>query len=908
MATVSLSLKSNVGGATKGLQDVAAATKRVDERLGELSGAILGADSKLKKQLDSLKANSVALNAMGASTKLAGKQKTELQKILVTLGKNAEKNKDIIDALGGEYRQLESATAKVSEKTKGFGLNFGKIAGIVAGATAAFYGLRGAMSGVSATIQAASDLQETQNKFDVVFRNVKGAADEASESIARNYGLSQKASKQFLSDTGDLLAGFGFTQEAALELSSQVAMLGVDLASFTNYSGGAEGAVAALTKGLLGERESLKSLGIAITEADIKALAEESGISAKEIDRVTKANLTLELAMRQSKNAIGDFSRSYDSLANQQRVTKATTEDLAARIGQLAIPVVGALEKIKQTIMQVFGDFLQKNQAKLVAFFEGVAEGLNNLDYQTIKTGLTTVAIGIVGLSASLVAAKVAAIGLKSALVSTGVGAIVVGIASLIAYLVHLYNTSDKARLIMLIAWESIKIAALAAIGGIINAIKLLTAPLQLLFAGIQKVAQAVKPNGALAKMDSPFKALDTAIAGVAGQIDKGAGKIGDYVKDLKGLKDGAKQAAEAQADLNKSVKSAAAGLVIPQGGGATTGGGTVSGETTPSASGKSSQYAKQNYLIKIGADTEEAQGALASLMQNISRIGGTIKAVVDQTLGGLSTMLNGVADGFANITAAVIGEFNSLKEQVGAIAVAVGGMVNQMVQGIGQMLTANIDDKIAQEKRALTIKQKSLEKERDAESENIDALAEQGVISSDEAAKRKKAIDKKYNEEKQKAEQESALKQYELEKQAFEIEKGFKLASIATASALGIVSAWTQLAPIPVVGIGLASALTAVIGALAATQIGVISAQQPPPPPVFATGTTGFTVPQGYERDNFMIGARSGERVQIDNALEAEQGQMMQVQIYLDGRVIGETVQRMAADGRIVLRVAGAR
>ena len=73
-----------------------------------------------------------------------------------------------------------------------------------------------------------------------------------------------------LGSTGDLLTGMGATAETALDLSTKTQRLAVDLASFSNYQGGAKGASEALTKAMLGERESVKALGIVISEANVK--------------------------------------------------------------------------------------------------------------------------------------------------------------------------------------------------------------------------------------------------------------------------------------------------------------------------------------------------------------------------------------------------------------------------------------------------------------------------------------------------------------------------------------------------------------------------------------------------------------------------------------------------------------
>lgn len=191
----------------------------------------------------------------------------------------------------------------------------------------------------AAAIKMASDFEETDAKFRTVFSSIEQQALATAKTFEKSFGLSSKAAKQMLGDTGDLLVGFGFTEQEALNLSKQVNELAVDLASFTNFSGGAEGASLALTKALLGERESVKSLGIAITEADLKKFAEDQGLVFKELDRVAKANLTFQLAAKQSSKAIGDYARTSGSFANQTRQLTAQFTNLAVEIGTMLLPV-----------------------------------------------------------------------------------------------------------------------------------------------------------------------------------------------------------------------------------------------------------------------------------------------------------------------------------------------------------------------------------------------------------------------------------------------------------------------------------------------------------------------------------------------------------------------------------------
>jgi chromosome segregation ATPase len=236
-----------------------------------------------------------------------------------------------------------------------------------------------------AAVDAASRAEETQSKFNTVFSSIQDEAQATADNLRENFGLSSTAAQQLLGDTADLLTGFSFTQEEALKLSTQVNELAVDLASFTNFSGGAEGASIALTKALLGERESIKSLGIAITEADIKRLAEDKGIKG-ELDRQTKAALTLELAITQSKNAIGDFQRTQASFANQVRISKARTDELFVSLGQRLQPVAAGVLQVFNGLVKTASDLLstdtelEKVTKRLASATDEYKEAVEELD------------------------------------------------------------------------------------------------------------------------------------------------------------------------------------------------------------------------------------------------------------------------------------------------------------------------------------------------------------------------------------------------------------------------------------------------------------------------------------------------------------------------------------------------
>lgn len=228
-------------------------------------------------------------------------------------------------------------------------------------------------------ISVFSDLEETTQKFDVVFAGMGKKSAGVVKDLIDSYGQSELSAKQMLSATGDLLTGFGLAKDQSLDLAEGAAKLGSDLASFSNYAGGAEGATNALTKAMLGERESLKMLGVVIREDDeayknFKKQAMTTGVRIEALGKTFKVSTqqqaqavaTLALAYQQSKNAIGDFARNSESIANQSRTMANRMIELKATIGGLinSILQVGAVQGGLSDVFKNLTDYIKENAEK----------------------------------------------------------------------------------------------------------------------------------------------------------------------------------------------------------------------------------------------------------------------------------------------------------------------------------------------------------------------------------------------------------------------------------------------------------------------------------------------------------------------------------------------------------------
>ena len=214
------------------------------------------------------------------------------------------------------------------------------------------------------SIQVYSDLQEATQKFGEVFKGYNEEAERQAKILEDRFGASARSAKSMMSLTGDLLTGFGFSREEALKLSAQVAQLGSDIASFSNYAGGAEGATQAITKAMLGETEMAKMLGIAIKtdSEEYKELYKQIKATRGTTDSQTKALAALQIAFQQKGNAMGDFERNLNSIANQSRIFQNRMEDLKANFGSFIndlFDVGSSLEVFGKNIKKL-SDFLSK--------------------------------------------------------------------------------------------------------------------------------------------------------------------------------------------------------------------------------------------------------------------------------------------------------------------------------------------------------------------------------------------------------------------------------------------------------------------------------------------------------------------------------------------------------------------
>lgn len=236
-------------------------------------------------------------------------------------------------------------------------------------------GVRSAVGEIGKAIQATSDLTETMSKVGVVFGQSSQEVLDWSKDSATAFGLSQKAALEATSSIANMFIQMGEGQEQAAGMSQVMVELAADIASFNNVAGGAEEVLADMQSAFRGEYDPIQKYIPMINAATVQqqALAESGKESAKELTFLDKALATQTLIMQGAGAAAGDFARTMGEVANQQRIAAAQTENLRAQWGQAFTPIYA---EILRGFNLLLGQVSEQGAGIIQALATGMVNGI----------------------------------------------------------------------------------------------------------------------------------------------------------------------------------------------------------------------------------------------------------------------------------------------------------------------------------------------------------------------------------------------------------------------------------------------------------------------------------------------------------------------------------------------------
>ena len=213
--------------------------------------------------------------------------------------------------------------------------------------------------------ELGSAITEVENVVDVAFGSMADKAYEFASTATEQFGLSELAAKQYSGTMMAMLNSTGVAQDAAAEMSTTLAGLAGDLASFYNIS--TDEAFMKLRSAIAGETEPMRQLGINMTVAALQSYALSQGIdkSWQSMTQAEQAMLRYNYIMSATSQQQGDFQRTVGSFANQWRLLTLNVQQFSAVVGQgliaavlPAIQAINALFSVLMRAAEAFRNFM----------------------------------------------------------------------------------------------------------------------------------------------------------------------------------------------------------------------------------------------------------------------------------------------------------------------------------------------------------------------------------------------------------------------------------------------------------------------------------------------------------------------------------------------------------------------
>lgn len=277
-------------------------------------------------------------------------------KVIIEIDANSEKLEKVLNVMKSDAtntaKSIGEAVSSAGKELTNFGTSMTK------------YITTPVLAAGTASVKFASDYDENLNKVDAAFKDSANTVKEWAETATEQFGLSENAALEATSLFGDMGTSMGLTTEQAAEMAVSLTGLAGDLSSFKNI--GIDQAMTALKGVFTGETESLKELGVVMTETNLQEFAEGLGLVYDEMSQTEKVTLRYQYVLDKTKNAQGDYARTSDGTANSLRTMKAEAENLAVVFGQELVPSITPMIQEATELIRKFGELDEETKQNII--------------------------------------------------------------------------------------------------------------------------------------------------------------------------------------------------------------------------------------------------------------------------------------------------------------------------------------------------------------------------------------------------------------------------------------------------------------------------------------------------------------------------------------------------------------
>lgn len=296
------------------------------------------------------------------ATNAYNKEEAEIAK----LGTQINTTNATINKHRAELEKTTSSLYKAGEAAKKWGERLSKAGQTMSkiGTSMTKYITTPILAAGTASVKFASDYNENLNKVDASFKDSADVVKEWAKTATESFGLSENSALEATSLFGDMGTSMGLTTEQAAEMAISLTGLAGDLSSFKNI--GIDQAMTALKGVFTGETESIKELGVVMTETNLKEFADGLGLVYDEMSQAEKVTLRYQYVLEKTENSQGDYIRTSDEAANSLRTMKAEAENLGVAFGEELLPTITPLIQDATELIRKFGEMDESTKQNII--------------------------------------------------------------------------------------------------------------------------------------------------------------------------------------------------------------------------------------------------------------------------------------------------------------------------------------------------------------------------------------------------------------------------------------------------------------------------------------------------------------------------------------------------------------
>ena len=421
---------------------------------------------------------------------------------------------EAIKALEETKRKGKEAETNLSSSFKTIGQKSVEMGKKLAVASAA---AGGALVGI---VKSSASVAAEVSAYEQIMGSYADTASKKLAGVADAVGMTDTRLTPYMTSMTAKFQGLGLGIEQSTDLASSGLTIAADAAAFWDKS--LEDSMSALNSFVNGNYEGGEAIGLFANETTLaKYAAEELGLEWQNLTEAEKQITRLKFAeeMQRNSQVTGQAAKESGQYANVMAELKESIRQLAASIGEVALPVVTKITEGITAFVQKLDDMPTGLKVVIVTLLALVAAASPVLIvFGMVATGIGSL-ISLFGtLKVLLPVIQGAFVKLGAAMMANPISIVIAAVAALVAAFIYLWNNCEGFREFWINLWENIKAKVAEAKERIVTTFNNLKETVSTIFNSIKTVATTVFKAIGLA-MTNPLEAARLVVKALIDKI-----------------------------------------------------------------------------------------------------------------------------------------------------------------------------------------------------------------------------------------------------------------------------------------------------------------------------------------------------------------------------------------------------